>query len=531
MQSDSYYTGGRVGGFHVRSNPKLSDILNSSEPEGRSGSGVGNEASKEGKRSYGNREGNKEGSYGNKEGSYKSKEDKASYRSLGSNNANFANTRIKKEASSQNEKIKNEDTYLISTSSPEGIAAASQITPSRIARILLSEGPLPIRRLTSQLISEVPAFGHLSLSKQRRLIMAALETGDPAKNCVFDKIGWGQWEAKVVPASQFAARVAAANSIAASSKSGSGIAGSTAKARRSSSVSSGAKNAKSPASSSLPLRRRRRRTSDKSSASPNGALGSTPGTIPGPGGLTRPLTVGQMAGLSSSAPSDAFRRESITNPSTDLHNLKVPGSPSLQPLRNLRNSLRARNLSLDEAIESSSDEDDDVDTAGSSPNNEEAGVFSFENGESSSVRSILRTRSLSGSNSRRPSFGGVAKPRKPRSSFTSHTIGAALDEGALDAGHQRLSFSNPSSVSRQSYLRTAIPRRGPPRQPRGQLQPRAEEAENFTDEEDWEAIGASSLRNGNHSASSLSKSPSPAKDANQREMNAAIALMNLHTVS
>lgn len=529
MQSDSYYTGGRVGGFHVRSNPKLSDILNSSEPEGRSGSGVGNEASKEGSH------GNEEESYGSKEGSYESKEDKARYQSSGSNNANYADTTIKKEASSQNEKTKNTDTYLISTSSPEGIAAASQITPSRIARILLSEGPLPIRRLTSQLISEVPAFGHLSLSKQRRLIMAALETGDPAKNCVFDKIGWGQWEAKVVPASQFAARVAAANSIAASSKNGSGIAGSTAKARRRSSVSSGAKNAKSPASSGLPLRRRRRRTSERSSASPNGAPGSTPGTIPGtiagPGGIARPLTVGQMAGLSSSAPSDAFRRESITNPSTDLHNLKVPGSPSLQPLRSLRNSLRARNLSLDEAIESSSDEDDDVDTAGSSPNNEEAGVFSFENGESSSVRSILRTRSLSGSNSRRPSFGGVAKPRKPRSSFTSHTIGAALDEGALDAGHQRLSFSNPSSVSRQSYLRTAIPRRGPPRQPRGHPQPRAEEAENFTDEEDWEAIGASSLRNGNHSASSLSKSPSPAKDANQREMNAAIALMNLHTVS
>ncbi len=512
-------------GFHPRSNPKLSDILNASDKEPSPGLNGG---SYEGKRTE-----VKEEAY------VKGTEDRSVQTGKSKISANS---------------VKSEDSYLISTSSPEGIAAASQITPSRIARILLSEGPLPIRRLTSQLISEVPAFGHLSLSKQRRLIMAALEAGDASKNCVFDKIGWGQWEAKIVPASQFAARVAAANSIAASSKNGSGIAGSTSKskARRRSSTSQTTKNSKSLSSSNLPLHRNRRRTSERNSASPNSNGAS----------YSKPLTIGQMAGLSSSAPSTnagngylssaAFRRESITNPKTDLHNLKVPGSPSLQPLRNLRNSLKAQNLSLDEAIESSSDEDDNEeaivnsgDSSGSSPGynsngtgNEEGGVFSFENGDSSNtVRNILRTRSLSSSNSKRPSFGGIAKLRKPRSSFTSHTIEAALDESAMDGGHQRLSFSNPSSVSRQSYLRTAIPRRGI-RQPRSQkvaqqLQVKAEDNDNFTDEEDWEAIGASSLRNGNHSASSLNRSPSPiAQDGRkQKEMNAAIALMNLHTVS
>lgn len=81
----------------------------------------------------------------------------------------------------------------LSTSSPEAIRVAAEITPTRLANLLIKKGPLPIRLITSQLAVEVPGFDLLSLSKQRRLIMAAMEAGDVENNVVFEKIGWGQW--------------------------------------------------------------------------------------------------------------------------------------------------------------------------------------------------------------------------------------------------------------------------------------------------------------------------------------------------
>ncbi|CAN3476180.1 hypothetical protein DICA0_D11496 [Diutina catenulata] len=87
---------------------------------------------------------------------------------------------------------------LLSTSSPEGIQVASQITPTRLANLLIRKGPLPIRHITAQLAVEVPSFDSLSLSKQRRLIMAAMDQTDPENNVVFEKIGWGQWAVRKV---------------------------------------------------------------------------------------------------------------------------------------------------------------------------------------------------------------------------------------------------------------------------------------------------------------------------------------------
>ncbi|CAK7901210.1 hypothetical protein CAAN1_23S02212 [[Candida] anglica] len=87
---------------------------------------------------------------------------------------------------------------LLSTSSPEGLSVASRITSTRIANLLIREGPQPIRRITSQLAVEVVGFDLLSLSKQRRLIMAAMEQVDPENNVVFEKIGWGQWAVRRV---------------------------------------------------------------------------------------------------------------------------------------------------------------------------------------------------------------------------------------------------------------------------------------------------------------------------------------------
>ncbi|KAG5419349.1 STB3 [Candida metapsilosis] len=88
--------------------------------------------------------------------------------------------------------------FLLSTSSPEGMQVASKITPTRLANLLIRKGPLPIRHITAQLTLEVPSFELLSLSKQRRLIMAAMEQTDPANNVVFEKIGWGQWAVRKV---------------------------------------------------------------------------------------------------------------------------------------------------------------------------------------------------------------------------------------------------------------------------------------------------------------------------------------------
>lgn len=81
----------------------------------------------------------------------------------------------------------------LSTSSPEALRVAAEITPTRLANLLIRKGPLAIRLITAQLSIEVPGFELLSLSKQRRLIMAAMEQEDPTNNVVFEKIGWGQW--------------------------------------------------------------------------------------------------------------------------------------------------------------------------------------------------------------------------------------------------------------------------------------------------------------------------------------------------
>lgn len=87
---------------------------------------------------------------------------------------------------------------LLSTSSPEGLSVAAKITPTRIANLLIRKGPLPIRHITGQLALEVHGFEMLSLSKQRRLIMAAMEQTDPENNVLFEKIGWGQWAVRKV---------------------------------------------------------------------------------------------------------------------------------------------------------------------------------------------------------------------------------------------------------------------------------------------------------------------------------------------
>lgn len=446
-----------------------------------------------------------------------------------------------------------EEKVLLSTSSPEGIAAASEITPNRIANILLKEGPLPIRHLTGHLIQQVPAFGNLSLSKQRRLIMASLESGDLVTGCIFEKIGWGQWEAKVV--GKAAVKIKIENSLNTSNVGG---------------------------------------DSREHLQDPKVPENGNPKNIMPNYSLSASLNKSNAYSRSSPPPSEAKasvakpRRESITSHLNE-GGIRMPRSPTLGPIQSIRGSL-AHHGDIDEAIESSSsgndDDDDDFDdldddhdnynrfNRNTSPESPPA----FDPTNASSLRTQknkmpnLRSPSMS-SSSRRPSFAGIAKPRKPRHSFTQHTLEVTLDEAPLERRESRVSFSNSANLSRQSFLRTNILPRLSNNASKVSLNDRdnenaitdeyddnenaivddndndnINEGTNYTDEEDWKAIGASSLKKNrrpsttNSSTSNILESVPPNNSQNQSfshnftnqhrtaEELAAIALMDLKTI-
>lgn len=77
----------------------------------------------------------------------------------------------------------------LNTHSPIAMAAAAAVTSDKIKKLLVAQGPLPIRHITSHLSATIPGFGELSLSKQRRLIIAVLD--GPRSD--FVKVGWGRW--------------------------------------------------------------------------------------------------------------------------------------------------------------------------------------------------------------------------------------------------------------------------------------------------------------------------------------------------
>jgi hypothetical protein len=87
---------------------------------------------------------------------------------------------------------------------------AGSITSAMLAKhylpdILLSQGPLAIRHITGFLTTAVPGFATIPPTKARRLVVAALEgqsggseseTGEEDNSdIVFEKVGWGRWEA------------------------------------------------------------------------------------------------------------------------------------------------------------------------------------------------------------------------------------------------------------------------------------------------------------------------------------------------
>lgn len=86
--------------------------------------------------------------------------------------------------------------------------SAGAITPAMLARhhlpeILLQQGPLAIRHVMGFLTTSVPGFSRIPPAKARRLVVAALEgrgnggeAGGVDNDVIFEKIGWGRWDAR-----------------------------------------------------------------------------------------------------------------------------------------------------------------------------------------------------------------------------------------------------------------------------------------------------------------------------------------------
>ena len=94
---------------------------------------------------------------------------------------------------------------LRSLESPD---AVGDITPTMLAKhhlpkILIDNGPLAIRHIMGYLTTSVPGFSGIPPAKARRLVVAALEgrsnDGEAGGlNCevIFEKVGWGRWDAR-----------------------------------------------------------------------------------------------------------------------------------------------------------------------------------------------------------------------------------------------------------------------------------------------------------------------------------------------
>jgi hypothetical protein len=86
--------------------------------------------------------------------------------------------------------------------------ATGAITPGLLAKhhlpgILLDNGPLAIRHVMSYLTTSVPGFSSIPPAKARRLVVGALEgrgsggeQGGIDGDVIFEKVGWGRWDAK-----------------------------------------------------------------------------------------------------------------------------------------------------------------------------------------------------------------------------------------------------------------------------------------------------------------------------------------------
>ncbi|RHZ49884.1 hypothetical protein CDV55_102772 [Aspergillus turcosus] len=90
--------------------------------------------------------------------------------------------------------------------SAHGLDNVGEITPSMLAKyhlpeVMLNQGPLAIRHVMAYLTTSVPGFSRIPPAKARRLVVAALEGrgnegGGLNGDVVFEKVGWGRWDAR-----------------------------------------------------------------------------------------------------------------------------------------------------------------------------------------------------------------------------------------------------------------------------------------------------------------------------------------------
>lgn len=85
---------------------------------------------------------------------------------------------------------------------------AGTITPGLLAKhhlpgILIDHGPLAIRHVMGFLTTSVPGFSGIPPAKARRLVVGALESrnggvesGGVDGDVIFEKVGWGRWDAR-----------------------------------------------------------------------------------------------------------------------------------------------------------------------------------------------------------------------------------------------------------------------------------------------------------------------------------------------
>ena len=90
----------------------------------------------------------------------------------------------------------------------DDLDAVGAITPGMLAKhhlpgILLEHGPLAIRHVMGYLTTSVPGFSGIPPAKARRLVVGALEgrgsdgqQGGIDGNVMFEKVGWGRWDAR-----------------------------------------------------------------------------------------------------------------------------------------------------------------------------------------------------------------------------------------------------------------------------------------------------------------------------------------------
>lgn len=100
------------------------------------------------------------------------------------------------------------DTGAHGVSGPAQHDPVGAITPALLAKhhlpdILLNHGPLAIRHITGYLTTSVPGFAGIPPAKARRLVVGALEGRGSGRegggldgDVVFEKVGWGRWDAR-----------------------------------------------------------------------------------------------------------------------------------------------------------------------------------------------------------------------------------------------------------------------------------------------------------------------------------------------